>query len=167
MFVEKEVTVELWKPPGPFTVLADVYLLDRLMQNLYSNAAKYSQKNGHVVLSFENNEVENESVLCFFNAGRPIPEEFRNTLFDKYSRMDGHSTQYSKGLGLFFCQMVMLAHGGRIWLDTDEKGNYFKLGFKREKAILVPNETCEESEQTTSLKTAGMAGMLSMMGLGL
>ncbi|HEX7510020.1 MAG TPA: hypothetical protein VF335_01860, partial [Chitinivibrionales bacterium] len=44
--------------------------------------------------------------------------------------LDDEHSVYSKGLGLFFCRMVMNAHGGRIWLDTNEEGNFFKMSFK-------------------------------------
>ena len=69
--------------------------------------------------------------MTFFTSGAPIPDAQRDIIFEKYSRIDGKTSQYSKGLGLFFCKMVMTAHKGRIWLDTDQNGNYFKLGFRK------------------------------------
>jgi signal transduction histidine kinase len=74
-----------------------------------------------------------ENIICCFNSGAPIAAEDKNVLFDKYARVESKSSQYSKGLGLFFSKMVMNAHSGRIWLDTDETGNYFKLSFRKPK----------------------------------
>jgi two-component system, sensor histidine kinase and response regulator len=131
LFDEKKITVKII-PPAPgsdFAVLADPYLLDRVIQNLFSNAAKYTEAGGSVSLTFEENEGEN--VMTFFSSGAPIPEDQRDIVFEKYSRVDGKYSQYSKGLGLFFCKMVMAAHQGRIWLDTDERGNCFRLGFRK------------------------------------
>jgi hypothetical protein len=37
--------------------------------------------------------------------------------------------------------MVMLAHKGRVWVDTDETGNYFKLAFPVP-VLAVVSESC-------------------------
>jgi K+-sensing histidine kinase KdpD len=135
-FEEKSISVSfLDKTEDMFAIDADYYLMERVMQNLFSNAAKYVPRGGVVVFSLETKGEEN--ILCFFNSGSPIPDEDKSLLFDKYARGESKSSQYSKGLGLFFCKMVMNAHQGRIWLDTDPKGNYFKLAFKKKNTQLL------------------------------
>jgi K+-sensing histidine kinase KdpD len=129
LFDEKKITVTIKPPKGDFAVMADPYLMERVIQNLYSNAAKYTNVGGTVTFSFE--ETDKENILTFASSGPVIPDDQKTVIFQKYSRVDGKQSQYSKGLGLFFCKMVMTAHGGRIWLDTDEQGNYFRLGFKK------------------------------------
>jgi serine/threonine protein kinase/signal transduction histidine kinase/tetratricopeptide (TPR) repeat protein len=130
MFEEKNIAVSFMdNTNGMYAIDADYYLIERVMQNLYSNAAKYVPRGGMVVMTLATEGEEN--ILCFFNSGSPIPEEDKSSLFDKYARVESRESQYSKGLGLFFCKMVMNAHQGRIWLDTDEKGNYFKLAFRK------------------------------------
>ena len=129
LFEEKDITPEIIPPEDDFTIAADVYLMERLLQNLYSNAAKYAPRGSRVELRFGGNE--QEQVLCFFNSGTPIPDTEKEILFEKYARIQSRHSHYSKGLGLFFCRMVMNAHRGRIWLDTDPSGNYFKLAFPR------------------------------------
>jgi serine/threonine protein kinase/signal transduction histidine kinase/tetratricopeptide (TPR) repeat protein len=134
MFEEKSISLSfLDNTKGMFAIDADYYLVERVMQNMFSNAAKYVPRNGTVVVSLE--IADNEHVLCFFHSGRPIPDEDKTTLFDKYARVESKESQYSKGLGLFFCKMVMSAHHGRIWVDPDPKGNYFKLAFKKSIAL--------------------------------
>jgi two-component system sensor histidine kinase KdpD len=129
MFEEKNISVShVDNSMDLFAIDADSYLIGRVMQNIFSNAAKYVPKGGKVVLSLD--IANNENLLTFFNSGNPIPDEEKGILFDKYARLDSKGSQYSKGLGLFFCKMVMTAHNGRIWLDTDATGNYFKLAFK-------------------------------------
>ncbi len=131
MFEEKGIAVSVVDNTSDlFAVEADFYLVERVMQNIFSNAAKYVPKGGRVVLSLD--IAHNENMLTFFNSGNPISDEEKGFLFDKYARVDSKGSQYSKGLGLFFCKMVMIAHNGRIWLDTDDTGNYFKLAFKCE-----------------------------------
>jgi signal transduction histidine kinase/serine/threonine protein kinase len=127
LFEDKCIKPVIKKPVALFSINADVYLIERVVQNIFSNAAKYVPPGGIVEVSFENNESDN--IICFFNSGTPIPERDKEILFEKYARIENRQTQYSKGLGLFFCKMVMLAHKGRVWVDSDETGNYFKLAF--------------------------------------
>lgn len=134
LFEEKGIQPSILFPEHKFFVSADVYLMERVMQNLYSNAAKYAPKGSRVELRFQQNG-DTENILCFFNSGKPIPDSEKEVLFDKYARLQNRNSHYSKGLGLFFCRMVMHAHNGRIWLDTDETGNYFKMAFPRKGRI--------------------------------
>jgi signal transduction histidine kinase len=137
LFEEKEIHPLIVRPENKCTIYADVYLLERVLQNLYSNAAKYVSRAGKVELRFECSEQEN--IICFFNTGIPIPVNEQDILFEKYARIENRHSQYSKGLGLFFCKMVMDTHKGKIWVDSDESGNYFRLSFpkKENHSIIV------------------------------
>ncbi|MBD3420492.1 MAG: hypothetical protein GF398_10275 [Chitinivibrionales bacterium] len=127
LFEEKNISVAVTPPDGDFDVYADAYLLERIFQNLFSNAAKYVPNGGNVEITFAN--ADNERIICFYSSGPPIGEGQRKTMFEKFSRLDEKGSQYSKGLGLFFCKMVMNEHRGNIWVDADESGNHFKLSF--------------------------------------
>lgn len=147
LFEEKKIVTRIIEPDDEFVVVGDRYLMERVMQNLYSNAAKYAPKGSNVEMRFFTSEEEN--ILCFFNSGKPIPDADKEELFEKYARLKNKHSQYSKGLGLFFCRMVMHAQKGRIWLDTDERGNYFKLEFPRKEFF----KTCAESPETLVYET--------------
>jgi K+-sensing histidine kinase KdpD len=128
-FTEKVIVTEVDKIEGCFDIDADPALLERVLQNLLNNAAKYTPQGGKVKVTFHNGNHEN--VISIYNSGEPINSDYKESIFDKYVRVGDNWSSYSKGLGLFFCKMVMNAHNGRIWLDTDESGNYFKLGFSK------------------------------------
>jgi signal transduction histidine kinase len=130
IFEYKGIEFQIVAPEDGFVIHADHYLLERVLQNLASNAAKYTPENGIVIAGFS---AESEgNIVSLFNSGVPIPDEYKSILFEKYSRLEQDRSQYSKGLGLFFCRLVMNAHGGRIWVDTGDSGNCFKLGFGEE-----------------------------------
>lgn len=139
LFEEKEITTRIIPPYGPFVVFADVYLMERVLQNLYSNASKYAPRRSTVELQLYDDGLE--YMICFYNSGPPIPDSEKEILFDKYARLQNRQSPYSKGLGLFFCKMVIQAHGGKIWLDTDQSGNYFKISFPRRAAVSAADET--------------------------
>jgi signal transduction histidine kinase len=126
MFGEKGIHMDFKLPPQPFLIRWDRYLLDRLVQNLMSNAAKYTPERGRIRLRFESNG--NGPVICLFNSGAPIPPDRTEFIFERYKRSDKSGSKYSKGLGLFFCRMVARAHGSKIWVEPVAEGNVFKLG---------------------------------------
>jgi signal transduction histidine kinase len=140
IFEEKGIRVNVIPPAGKFEIEADLYLLQRVLQNLFSNASKYTEQRGEVIISFETGDREN--IISIFNSGPPIPEGMKESLFDKYSRLGDKRSVFSKGLGLYFCRMVMHAHGGKIWVDTDAHGNSFKISFiNRPKADIKQNDS--------------------------
>jgi len=126
---ERNITTHIIPPEGVFALEADQYLLTRVFQNLFNNASKYAPKNGSVIITMK--AETHEDMVSFYCSGTPIPEKDREIIFDKYSRIEDKRSLYSKGLGLFFCRMVAHAHGGKMWLETDDNGNYFKMTFRK------------------------------------
>ena len=98
---------------------------DRLMQvlsNLMSNAAKFSPDGEIVTLSiFDFNE---EIRIAVEDKGPGIPEDFRDSLFEKFSQADSSDTRKvgGTGLGLSISQAIVEQHRGTIGFDT-ETGN--------------------------------------------
>lgn len=129
LFKERNMRINVVKPDEHFVLEADSSLLTRVLENLFNNAAKYGAKDGEVVIMFES--VEHEDIISFFCSGPPIPDKFKEVIFEKDARIDGSRSMYSKGLGLFFCKLVAQVHQGNIWLETDQNGNYFKISFKK------------------------------------
>jgi serine/threonine protein kinase/signal transduction histidine kinase len=157
IFMERKLTITIKIPAAPFEIEADSYLLGRILQNLFSNALKYAPGGGAIVLEFIPGSQEN--IISFFSSGTPIPDENKESVFEKYGRLEDEHSVYSKGLGLFFCRMVMNAHGGRIWLDTDDNGNYFKLSFKTPDDIPFDNDEPErENDKKEIAKNYAEAG---------
>jgi signal transduction histidine kinase len=128
LFYEKKINVDIALPGGEAVFFADMYLLEQIFHNLLNNALKYTPLNGSIFISGKTGE-NSETVLSFFNSGKPIPAEMEDSIFEKYKRGKKKRSKYSKGLGLYFCKMAMELQGGRIWLETAESGNYFHLGF--------------------------------------
>jgi len=128
VFAEKNIQLSYEEPREHGFLSADEYLLDRILLNLFNNAAKYTPAGGRAEFSVVLGE-DGGTQITLFSTGAPIPQEYRERIFEKYSRVEEQQTTYSKGLGLFFCRMAMHAHHGSIWVDSDATGNYFRMSF--------------------------------------
>ena len=54
------------------------------------------------------------------DTGTGIPEEYRDKIFEKFSQIEEQESRRGRGsgLGLTFCKLVVEAHGGRIWVES-------------------------------------------------
>ncbi|MBN1221141.1 MAG: response regulator [Anaerolineae bacterium] len=114
--------------PESQLVLLDANLFQRVLENLISNALKFSPSESMVALQVSYPQARtlfSSSVprvrIKIMDQGPGITEEYRNRIFDKYEivRMDeGRDPQI--GLGLAFCKMVIEAHGGRIFVEPNQ-----------------------------------------------
>jgi signal transduction histidine kinase len=67
-------------------------------------------------------------LLSVSDTGQGIPREAFDRIFEKFGQVEGKSSGgfASTGLGLTFCKMVVEAHGGRIWIESElGKGSNF------------------------------------------
>jgi signal transduction histidine kinase len=130
LFDEKQITITVQPPTFPLEIYTDMYLFEQICHNLLNNALKYTQHSGVIRISFSKDD--GETRLCFFNSGKPIPDEQKELIFEKYLTAGKKRSRYSKGLGLYFCRMAMEMHGGKIWVKTEPEGNSFYLAFPPE-----------------------------------
>ncbi|HIA51326.1 MAG TPA: PAS domain S-box protein [Candidatus Melainabacteria bacterium] len=106
------------------TVWGDQDKLLRLLSNLVGNAFKFTPEGGQISLSAEQN---NGSVkLSVKDTGPGIPKDKLVNVFERYLQVDGAHKSSGSGLGLAICKMFAEAHGGRIWVESEEgKGAEF------------------------------------------
>ena len=82
----------------PHIVRSDPLLVKRIMQNLTSNAVKYTSTGGEVVIS---TEVENTNVIVSIkDNGTGISEENLEKIFQEFQQLDNPERDRRKGLGL-------------------------------------------------------------------
>lgn len=115
-------------PPDGLTVQADEDLLRRVVVNLLGNAIKFTPDGGRITLSAK---VDTQGLtFSVVDNGPGIPPEDQARIFDKFGQAAAHRDRrkYSTGLGLAFCKMVVEAHGGRIWVESEVgKGSAFHV----------------------------------------
>ncbi|RRR66901.1 MAG: GAF domain-containing protein [Candidatus Viridilinea halotolerans] len=98
-------------------VYADEELLLRVLQNLLDNALKFSPRAGTVWLLAEA-EGNHQIRFSVRDEGGGIPAVDREKIFAKFGQA-GNNRSSGSGLGLTFCKLVVEAHGGHIWVESD------------------------------------------------
>jgi signal transduction histidine kinase len=107
-------------------IAADPRRLEQVLNNLLSNALKFTPEGGEIELGIcpYKGEVE----VWIRNTGVGIAPEEIGQLFEKYKQTTSGKTSKHKGtgLGLAICKMIVEAHGGRIWAESEPgKGTQF------------------------------------------
>ena len=121
-------------------VKMDVDLIGRVMDNLVSNAFKYTLTGGEVRVNATVERTAAGNVLRAYvcDDGPGIPTEHQERIFEKYGQVkdsDGQALRPGTGLGLTFCRLAVQAHGGKIWVESAlGKGSrfYFTLPLEAE-----------------------------------
>jgi len=96
----------------------DGLLIEQVLINLLENAAKYAGDGG-IDISAESGE--HGVVVSVADRGPGIPAGEEERVFEKFHRLD-HGAGGGVGLGLAICRGIVLAHGGRIWVEPRRGG---------------------------------------------
>lgn len=106
---------------------ADEELLRRTLVNLVENAIRHAPPDSAITVSALERPEGVE--LRIADAGRGVPPELRERIFDPFVQVDaeGHTSpvRVGRGLGLTFCKMAVEAHGGHIWVEDAAPGAIF------------------------------------------
>jgi len=111
---------------GPL-ISADAARIERVLMNLLQNALKYSPADAPVELEVQ--QVAGEAVVGVIDHGAGIPVDELPRLFQRFSRVGEAAVGPSGfGLGLYIARLIVEAHGGRVWAES-EVGTGSRIGF--------------------------------------
>lgn len=97
-------------------VRADPTKITWVLNNLLSNALRYTKAGGHIRLSARANGPAVE--LSVADDGAGIPYTLQPKIFDKFVQVEEEQSS-GTGLGLAICKEIVEAHRGRIWVDSE------------------------------------------------
>ena len=118
--------VDLQIADGSCEVEFDLDMLKHVLRLLLDNARKYSPAGSPVVISCHDDG--ERAILSVKDAGRGIPADEQDLIFEKYYRGRTSSEIPGTGLGLAISRTIVRAHGGELWVDSEAgHGSTFRL----------------------------------------
>jgi signal transduction histidine kinase len=126
----RNVHIRVETMPG-LAANVDAQLMQRVLENIVSNALRYTRERGEIAIGASASA--DRLHLSLENEGPTIPEALRARLFQKYGQLgDGTDRSGTRGLGLYFCRLVVEAHGGTIRaVDRVNGGPRFEITLPR------------------------------------
>ncbi len=117
-FMEKKVNTDLRLPKHDVVIDADRELIRQLLQNLISNAVKFTPHMGKVTVTLE--EEASAARIVVQDTGHGIPEDQLEKIFERFHQVDASDTREfgGSGLGLAICKNIVEWHDGRIWVEN-------------------------------------------------
>lgn len=110
----------------------DADKIDKILNNLLSNAFKYTPSEGEIVVRLKAfSKDENNEVDCFQmsveDTGIGIEEEFKHKIFERFYQIDTNKEQASgTGIGLALTRELIFIYGGEVTLESEPgKGSKF------------------------------------------
>ena len=110
-------------------VPGDEKRVTQVMNNLISNAIKYSPEGGDIVVS---GEFDDEHIVIHVrDGGIGIPMHESHRIFQQFSRLDNALSRQAEGtgLGLFLTRAIVQAHRGSIWFANNKDGRGTTFSF--------------------------------------
>jgi signal transduction histidine kinase len=125
---------------------ADLNIMRMVLQNLLSNAMKYTPPQGEITFSLKKDD--QNILISVADTGYGIPEDVQSKIFTKMFRADNARTKDpdGTGLGLYIIKETIEKTGGKIWFESpgENKGSTFY--------VTIPLEGMKKKEGTRRLE---------------
>lgn len=99
-------------------VEADKIRLEQVVENMLSNAIKYSPKAKDIAVMLSRSGAE--AIVAVRDRGIGIPKEKQSRVFDRFYRVHEHAALFKGlGIGLYICNEIIKRHNGRMWVESE------------------------------------------------
>ena len=122
LLAERErIRIIVEAPPGPVPVQADDARIQQVLDNLLSNALKFSQHDAMIRLKLETDMREKVMRVSVSDTGQGIPPESLPHIFEQFYQGTARASVRvpGSGIGLALAKKVVEAHGGKIWAESE------------------------------------------------
>jgi signal transduction histidine kinase len=111
-------------------VSLDIFRIDEVMDNLISNAIKYTQNGGSILVETTFDKDKNHIVYSVSDTGQGLSEEDIKGTFQKGTTLSSKPTggESATGLGLWIVKKMIEAHDGYVWVKS-KKGEGSTFAF--------------------------------------
>jgi len=114
----RQIVLTAHLPPQMPPLWADEQRLHQVLVNLVGNGVKYCRPGDRVTVLAK--AEEEEARICVMDTGPGIPAAAHEYLFQKFFRLPSTENAEGTGLGLAIARQIVEAHGGRIWVESEE-----------------------------------------------
>jgi signal transduction histidine kinase len=120
LYIAKEHNVSVDAPETPLMVKADRAKLTLVLNNLLTNAIKFTEPGGRILISMV--AANGEAYVHVADTGIGIPANEIERIFERFYQVEPHLTRThgGLGLGLAIAKGMVELHGGRMWVESVE-----------------------------------------------
>ncbi len=134
-FAIKENDAEITYGPLP-VVMCDAGQLQRVFQNLISNAIKFKKEMmpPEIHISAKKDDKNREHIFSVLDNGIGIEKQYMKRIFVIFQRLHTLDEYHGTGIGLSIVKRIIERHGGRIWVESEfGKGSafYFTIPYSK------------------------------------
>lgn len=119
---EKQISISI--DQNPLVVRGDRGKIKQVLLNLLTNAIKYNRPGGSIMVALRRLEAEAAPAyaeVAIVDTGYGISTDNQKNMFQKFYRVaDTSGFSQGTGLGLAIAKHIIEAHGGRIWLQSEQ-----------------------------------------------
>jgi len=144
LYHEKQIDFTIDFPPQAYAIWIDKQLFEKVINNLLSNAYKFTYKAGKVNIQIISSP--DSIAIHVIDSGIGIPTEEIPLIFNRFYQVKNNITQsQGSGIGLDFSKRIIDAHGFQISVESSEgTGCTFK--------IMIPTQLSKKIEHTEDEK---------------
>ncbi|WP_316738555.1 ATP-binding protein [Pedobacter aquatilis] len=114
----------LFKGNDKLLVIGDSNKIGQVVNNLVSNAAKYSKSGCTITITCALKDAV--ALVSIADQGIGIQSHDLEKLFERYYRVEENTNVSGFGIGLYLCSEIINRHGGKIWAESEPgKGSVF------------------------------------------
>lgn len=128
---EKDISIEMRLPPDPVFALINEDKFHRMIDNLLTNAIKFTHKAGKIIIELLN--YNKKLVLKISDNGIGIPPHNEEKIFDQFTDASRKGTldEGGTGMGLYIVKKIIEMHNGKLWFEsTVNEGTTFFIELK-------------------------------------
>ena len=101
----------------PVEVFSDEQLMEQVWDNLLSNAIRYSEDKGKIIVTCS--KKDNQIFVTIKDNGIGIPEQSLEKVKERFYRVDPSRSSQSSGLGLAIVTEIVNRHAGQFVIESE------------------------------------------------
>jgi two-component system, OmpR family, sensor histidine kinase QseC len=127
--IKKNITIEFeYDHNAKYEILGNLISIQIMARNIMDNAVKYTQPNGSVIITLEQNDKNIKFIVS--DNGPGIPSKLKNRIFERFYRVIG-SQESGSGLGLSIVKQIVEMHDASITIASNSPGLKMTVVFKK------------------------------------